>query len=162
MEEKIRVYGPRLFGLCMTLCKNKHDAWDLYQETWLRAYERQNQYDPSRAYEAWLTSICINRYRDYLRRLKIAPFFDLFSSTEEKDMVIEQIPMEGAEDFREVREAVDALPEKFRQAVILFYFQDKDIKRTAEIIGVPEGTVKTRLMKARKLLKEVLQDEWDL
>lgn len=162
MDEKIKVYGPRLFGLCMTLCRNQHDAWDLYQETWLRAYERQSQYDSSRTYESWLTAICVNRYRDYLRRLKIAPFFDLFSTTEEKDMVINEVPEKEKEDFSEVREAVNELPEKFREAVILFYFQDKDIKRTAEIMGVPVGTVKTRLMKARKLLKEVLKDEWDI
>lgn len=162
MEEKIKVYGPRLFGLCMTLCKNTHDAWDLYQETWLRAYERQHQYEPSRPYEGWLTTICVNRYRDYVRRMKIAPFFDFFSSSEEKDMVLGQIPMDTKEDFSEVREAVNALPEKFREAVILFYFEDKDIKRTAEIMRIPEGTAKTRLRKARSMLKEVLQDEWDL
>ncbi len=162
MEDRIRVYGPRLFGLCMTLCRNKHDAWDLYQDTWLRAYEKQQQYEPSRAYEGWLTAICINRYRDYLRRAKIAPFFDLFSSSEEKETAIHQIPIVEKEDFREVREAVDDLPEKFRQVVILFYFEDKDVRKTAEILGVPEGTVKTRLMKARKLLKEVLQDEWNI
>lgn len=162
MEDKIKVYGPRLFGLCMTLCKNKHDAWDLYQETWLRAYERQGQYNSSGTYEGWLTAICVNRYRDYLRRLKIAPFFDWFSSTEEKDVVIQEIPTEETEDYSDIREAVDRLPDKFREAVILYYFEEKDIKRTAEIIGIPVGTVKSRLMKARKLLKEVLQDEWSI
>lgn len=162
MEEKIKVYGPRLFGLCMTLYKNQNDAWDLYQETWLRALEKQSQYKPSRSYEGWLTTICVNRYRDYLRRQKIAPFFDMFSSSEEKDMFINQVPAAEDEDFREVREAVDRLPYKFREAVILFYFEDKDIRRTAEIMEIPVGTAKTRLMKARKLLKEVLQDEWNL
>ena len=77
-------------------------------------------------------------------------------------MVINEVPEKDKEDFSEVRDAVNELPEKFREAVILFYFQDKDIKRTAEIMGVPIGTVKTRLMKARKLLKEVLKDEWDI
>lgn len=76
--------------------------------------------------------------------------------------MLSQIPAETKEDFSEVREAVDKLPEKFREAVILFYFEDKDIKRTAEIMGIPEGTAKTRLMKARGLLKEVLQDEWHI
>ena len=137
MEEKIKVYGPRLFGLCMTLCKNSHDAWDLYQETWLRAYEKQIQYEPSRSYEAWLTAICGNRYRDQLRKSKIAPFFDIFSSTEEKDMIISQIPIVEKEDFREVREAVDKLPDKFREAVILFYFEDKYINIKIPIILTP-------------------------
>jgi RNA polymerase sigma-70 factor (ECF subfamily) len=77
-------------------------------------------------------------------------------------MVINEVPDKEKEDFSEVREAVDKLPDRFREAVILFYFQEKDIKRTAEIMGVPIGTVKTRLMKARKLLKEVLKDEWDI
>lgn len=162
MEDKIKAYGPRLFGLCMTLCKDKHDAWDLYQETWLRAYEKQEQYNPSQSYEGWLTSICVNRYRDYMRRLKIAPFFDMFATTEEKDRIIDHIPMEEKEDFREVREAVDNLPQKLREAVVLFYFEDKDIHKTAECMGIPEGTVKSRLVKARALLKEVLQDEWNL
>ena len=77
-------------------------------------------------------------------------------------MVIAQIPAETKEDFREVREAVEGLPEKLKEAVILFYFEDKDIKRTAEIMGIPVGTVKTRLMKARSMLKEVLEAEWHL
>jgi len=162
MEDRIKVYGPRLFGLCMTLCRNRDDAWDLYQDTWLRAYEKQDNYDSSYTYEGWLTTICVNRYRDVLRRLKIAPFFDLFSTTEDKDRAIEDIPVEEKEDFSEVRHAVDELPEKFREAVILYYFEEKDIRRTAQILKVPEGTVKTRLMKARKLLKEVLKDEWDI
>ena len=77
-------------------------------------------------------------------------------------MVMARIPSDTKEDFREVREAVDGLPQKFREAVILFYFEDKDIKRTAEIMGIPVGTAKTRLMKARQMLKEVLKDEWYL
>lgn len=162
MDDKIKVYGPRLFGLCMTLCRNRDDAWDLYQETWLRAYERQEQYNSSYTYESWLTAICVNRYRDSLRRLKIMPFFTLFATTEEKDKILAEISAQDKEDFSDVRQAVNELPDKFREAVILFYFEDKDIKRTAEIMGVPEGTVKTRLMKARKLLKEVLKDEWSI
>ncbi|MBP3339294.1 MAG: RNA polymerase sigma factor [Lachnospiraceae bacterium] len=162
MEENIKVYGPRLFGLCMTLCKNKEDAWDLYQDTWLRAYERQEQYNSSFAYESWLTAICVNRYRDNLRRQKLAPFLDLFSTTEEKDRMIEEIPAKEKEDFSEIHEAIDTLPHKLREAVILYYFEDKDVGKTAEIMQVPVGTIKTRLMKARKMLKEALLDEWNL
>jgi len=162
MEENIKVYGPRLFGLCMTLCKNKEDAWDLYQDTWLRAYERQEQYNSSFAYESWLTAICVNRYRDNLRRQKLAPFLDLFSTTEEKDRMIEEIPAKEKEDFSEIHEAIDTLPHKLREAVILYYFEDKDVSKTAEIMQVPVGTIKTRLMKARKMLKEALLDEWNL
>ncbi len=162
MEDRIRKYGPRLFGLCMTLLRNREDASDLYQETWLKAWEKQSQYDSSYTYESWLTAICVNRYRDHLRRARLAPFFNLFASSEDKDRTLEAVPVQEKEDYSHVRQAVDELPEKYREAVILFYFRDKDVKETALIMGLPTGTVKTRLMKARKLLKEVLQDEWNL
>lgn len=162
MNNKIKVFGPKLLGLCITLCRNKEDAWDLYQDTWLRAYERQEQYNRSMAYDKWLTAICVNKYRDQLRRQKIAPFLDLFSSTEDKDRAMENVIMEEPEDFSGVREAVNKLPDKYREAVILFYFEEKDTRGTAQIMGIPEGTVKSRLMKARKMLKEVLEDEWNI
>lgn len=58
--------------------------------------------------------------------------------------------------------AVDALPEKLRLTVILFYFRDMDITSTAAVLGIPPGTVKSRLNKARNKLKEVLEHESDL
>ena len=54
---------------------------------------------------------------------------------------------------------MDRLPEKLRVTVILFYFRDMDLAQTAKALGIPVGTVKSRLNHARKLLKEVLQDE---
>ncbi len=162
MEQRIKKYGPRLFGLCMTLCKDAQDAWDLYQDTWLRAYERQMQYRADMPYEGWLTSICVNRYRDIMRRRKLAPFLDVFATTEDKERILESIPTEEVKDYRDVRDAVDHLPARYREAVILYYFEDKDVRRTAETLKIPEGTVKSRLKKARELLKEVLTDEWNL
>ncbi len=162
MDAKIKAYGPRLYGLCMILCKNQQDAWDLYQDTWLRAYEKQTQYKENMSYEAWLTAICVNRYRDILRRIKVSPIFDAFATSDDKEAVFENKAAPQEEDFGDVREAVDKLPKKLREAVILFYFEDKDIKNVAAVLKIPEGTVKTRLMKARKLLKEVLKDEWNI
>ena len=56
-----------------------------------------------------------------------------------------------------MRQAVEGLPEKLRQAVILFYFHQLDLRQTARALGVPEGTVKSRLSRARNQLKEVLR-----
>lgn len=71
-------------------------------------------------------------------------------------------PGTGKSDYGPLYEAVDGLPEKLRLAVILFYFEEMDIAATAQVLGIPEGTVKSRLSKARKLLKEVLGRESDL
>lgn len=161
IDQYIRQYGKRLYGLCLSLCANPHDADDLYQETWLRAVKNISQYDLTREFEPWLTRICVNTYRNVLRRLARSPFLD-FRTNEEKDALLNAIPDTDKPDYSALYTAIDRLPEKYRIAVILFYFQDMDITATAQVMGIPEGTVKSRLSKARKLLKEVLDDETDL
>ena len=162
IDQYIRKYGKRLYGLCLTLCANSFDADDLYQDTWLKAVKNISQYDVNREFEPWLTRICVNTYRNRLRRIMKSPVFDAFSSEEEKTAVMESITVPEAEDYSRLHEAIDRLPEKLRITVILFYFRDMDVGRTSNALNIPPGTVKSRLNKARKLLKEVLSDETDL
>lgn len=161
IDQYIQQYGKRLYGLCLSLCTNTFAADDLYQDTWLRVIKNISQYDPSRAFEPWLTKICVNTYRNTLRRIAKSPLLN-FRTTEEKDALLCAIPVAENPDYSSLYEAIDQLPEKLRVAVILFYFQDMDIAAAAHAAGIPEGTVKSRLSKARKLLKEVLDSETDL
>ena len=72
------------------------------------------------------------------------------------------VPATENPDYSSLYEAIERLPEKYRLVVILFYFEDMDVAATAHAMGIPEGTVKSRLSKARKLLKEVLEHETDI
>jgi len=157
-DQYIKEHGSRLFGLTLKLCKNREDAEDLYQETWVKAYRFFDTYNSEYAFEPWLTGICVNTYRNMLKRNRWRSLLATFQSNEEKDFIVENIPAPQAEDYSEVREAVNALPEKYRVAVILHYYNDMDIRRTAETLGIPEGTVKYHLHKARELLKRSLGD----
>lgn len=161
IDQYIRQYGKRLYGLCLSLCANSFDADDLYQETWLRVVKSISQYDPTKEFGPWLTKICVNTYRNVLRRLTRSPFLD-FRTNEEKDAQINAVPDAEKADYSPLYEAIDRLPEKYRIAVILFYFQNMDVASTAHVMGIPEGTVKSRLSKARKRLKEMLDGETDL
>ncbi len=161
IDEYIRQYGKRLFGLCLSLCGNRHDAEDLYQDTWLKVLKEIRRYDESRPFEPWLTQICVNIYRNELRRLSRAPFVQ-FSSNETRDQLFATLAAPEQKDHLDLYRAIDALPEKIRLTVILFYFRDMDVNQTAQTLGIPPGTVKSRLNKARKLLKEVLTDGTDL
>ena len=161
IDQYIRQYGTRLYGLCLSLCANSFEADDLYQDTWLRAFKSISQYDPSREFEPWLTKICVNTYRNILRRIARSPLLN-FQTSEEKDALLQSVPTPESPDYGSLYETVDRLPEKLRLAVILFYFEDMDIAAAAHVLGVPEGTVKSRLSKARKLLKEMLVHETDL
>ena len=161
MDRYIRKYGKRLNGLCMTLCADKHEADDLYQDTWMKVIRSFDSFDTSKDFEPWLTKLCVNTYRDKLRRISRSPFMS-FMSNESKDAVFSTARAPEGEDYSDLYAAIDQLPEKMRLAIILFYFEDMDISKTAETLGIPSGTVKSRLNKARKLLKEVLTDETDL
>ena len=160
IDQYIQQYGRRLYGLCRSLCSDPFDADDLYQETWLRVVKHISQYDPNREFEPWLTRICVNTYRSTLRRLAKSPLLD-FSNGEEKDRLLASIPAPEKTDYAPLYEAVGQLPEKLRLAVILFYFQGEDLASAAQILHIPVGTAKSRLNKARKLLREVLDDEAD-
>lgn len=159
IDLKIEKYGKRLYGLCLSLCRNPDHAQDLYQETWLRVIQKLDQYDNRLEFEGWLTRICVNLYRDQLRKRNRNRIFDGFSTREEKDALLESIPAKEKEDHRDLHQAVGRLPDKLRITVLLYYFRALDIQSTAAALGVPPGTVKSRLHKAKILLKEVMQDE---
>ncbi len=162
MDQYIRQYGKRLYGLCLTLCARPHDAEDLYQDTWMKALEHLDQYDPARPFLPWVTRICVNTYRSRLRRLARSPVFNGFPTSQEKDDLLSQVPAPEKPDYSPLHQAIDGLPEKLRVAVILYYFQDMDVNSAAQVLGVPPGTVKSRLHKARAKLKEVLGNDPDL
>lgn len=158
IDKYIEQYGQRLYGLCVHLTGNCHDADDLYQETWLKVLRFLTRYDPARDFGPWLTSICVNTYRDLRKKRWRSPFFDLFRDSEEKDAVMERQP-DRKPEYKELREAVESLEEKLRITVILYYFCDMNQMKTAQVLGIPVGTVKSRLNLARKKLKEVMTDE---
>ncbi len=119
IDPKIEKYGKRLYGLCLSLCRNPDHAQDLYQETWLRVIQKLDQYDNQLEFEGWLTRICVNLYRDQLRKRNRIRIFDGFSTREEKDALLESIPAKEKEDHRDLHQAVGRLPDKLRITVLL-------------------------------------------
>ena len=162
INQYIRDYGKRLYGLCLVLCANSYEAEDLYQETWLKVVKYIDRFDSTKEFEPWLTKICVNTYRSTLRRISRSPIFNAFPSTEEKECLLNSVPAPEQKDYSDLYAAIDRLPEKLRITVILFYFKDMEIAAVSDTLGIPPGTVKSRLNKARTKLKEVLTDETDL
>ena len=86
-----------------------------------------------------------------------SPFLS-FSDGERQDLILESVSAPQKEDYTELYDAIGRLPEKLKLAVILFYFHGMDIAATAAALDIPQGTVKSRLNKARRCLKEVLNE----
>ena len=97
-----------------------------------------------------------------LRKLSRSPFFDQFTSNEEKDDFFAQCAVIESTDYSWLHEMIDQLPEKLRLTLILYYFREMSVESTAKVLNIPNGTVKSRLSKARKMLKEALEHETDI
>ena len=153
LDKKIALHGRRLYGLCIKLCGNQYDAEDLYQETWLRVYCKWDKYDDALPFEHWLTAICVNCYRDSLRRNRWEKLIADFPTNQEKDSAVNSIAADEDKENFQLWEAVRRLPEKYRTAIILHYFRGYNVKELSHVLKIPEGTVKYRLHRARELLK---------
>lgn len=159
LDALIQSQGPRLFSLCCRLCRSRGEAEDLYQETLLRGLEQRERLLAAENPGAYLTRICVNLYRDWARRRMLLSFISMEDAPPPN--LHGQFSTAGPEESLEqslVRQAVDTLPEPYRQTVLLYYFCDQSIQQAAAALGVRPGTVKSRLGRGREMLKEVLKD----
>ena len=156
-NQYLEQYGNRLYALCLKLYGGRREeANELYQETWFKAYRAFSSYRQTGEFIAWVTKICVNTYRDMLRRQKRGKAF-VFTAGDDPQAMIDRIPAPVEDEAcRAVREAVEALHEPLRLCVILYYFYGSSVQETAQTLRIPPGTVKSRLSKARELLRKEL------
>jgi RNA polymerase sigma-70 factor, ECF subfamily len=139
--------GARLIRVARALVRCKPAAEDAVQEAILRAWRSIGRYHPNMPFEPWITTILIRECRRALRRgNRNQP------SVTEKDLSV-------ALPDRALFEAIAALPQDVREAVVLHYLHGYNISETAGVMGIPAGTVKSRLFRARKLLAAELKEE---
>lgn len=160
IEPYIAAHGTALTKLCLSLCGNCHDAEDLYQTTWEKAIKNLRRYDTSKPFEKWLFTICVNTYRDIVRRYERKKLIR-FSTGEEQELFISSIPSEDADrdELITLHNAVRALKPQLREVIIMYYFRSYNVAELSEILDIPEGTVKSRLSAAREQLRKELNDE---
>jgi RNA polymerase sigma-70 factor (ECF subfamily) len=162
---------PSLYSAALRMTRNPADAEDLVQETYLRAYRGYGGFTEGTNLKAWLyrilTNTFINRYRAKKRRPEETDFDDVedFYLYRRMGGLEEAKAGRSAEDElmdlfpeQEVKEAVEALPENFRLAVLLADVEGFSYKEIAEILDIPIGTVMSRLHRGRKALQKRLYD----
>lgn len=156
----IAQYGLSLTKLCMSLCSNRHDAEDLYQSTWEKAMKKIKLYDKDKSFEKWLFSICVNTYRDNQKRYENKRVFK-FNTQEEQDRFLSCVPDScvDKDEYIALHQAVSKLSSELKEVIVLYYFRDYSINELSEILTIPPGTVKSRLYKARDILRKELNYE---
>jgi RNA polymerase sigma-70 factor (ECF subfamily) len=164
----IAKYKTPLYKLCIHLHRNNSNAEDLFQDTWIKAFKYMNDFDRSKNFEPWLFTIAINLYKDNYRKVKrwFSKSIDFFD-TSDKNIVMDNIKAttylpeesyDNCQNKKQLQNGIVNLKDEYRMVVILFYYNELKQKEISEILKIPVGTVKSRLNKAKKLLKNYMED----
>lgn len=165
LEKCINVYGRDIYSFCRHVTGSVPEAEELYQDTCLKVVEQLESLDSAGNVKAYCLSVAIriwkNKRRKYAWRKRIAEI-QAAETEEGEDYLKDPRPSAEEQILTEeqnqiVREAVEALPDKVKTIVLLYYMEDFSLAEIAGIAGIPEGTVKSRLYQARRLLKKKLE-----
>ena len=151
-EEIVHRWQGPIVNLAYRFCRDRGRAEEMAQEVFLRAYRSLARWQRKAAFSTWLFAVATNHYCSELRRIPIRTV-GLDEIVEPKDTRAIDGDFEEEDQDRVVRRAVFALPPKYREAIILFYFHEMDIASTARSLALPEGTVKARLSRGREILR---------
>lgn len=151
-ESIVRRWQKPLINLAYRFCRDRGRAEDMAQEAFLRAYRSLASWRRDATFSTWLFALATNLFRSEIRRLP-----PLTAPLDEGVAVLDRRAAEPQMDEerrdRVVRNAVLALPARYRDVLTLFYFHEMDIARSAASLGLPQGTVKARLSRGRDILR---------
>jgi RNA polymerase sigma-70 factor (ECF subfamily) len=150
-----RWQGP-LVNLAYRFTRDRARAEDMAQEAFLRAYRSLGRWRREAAFSTWLFALATNLYRSELKRFP-AIMVPLDRTAELPEARTPDSSLYNGDRDRTVRRAVAALPPRYKEAMILYYFHDMDLESAARTLGVPLGTVKARLSRARRILRGKLE-----
>ena len=159
----------QLFGAALGMTRNRADAEDLVQETYLKAYQKFHQYQPGTNIKAWLYRILTNTYITGYRKAQRSPKrassdtvedWQLADAASHSETGLKSAEVEALEALpsTQLRDALDSLSEEHRMVVLMADVEGMSYKEIAEELGVPMGTVMSRLNRARKNLRASLAD----
>ena len=161
----IERYGREIYSFCLSLAGNQADAEDLYQDSFLSLIRKQSSAAAITNPKSYMLTVVVRRWKDKkrtcARRQRLAPMESL-DELEEKNgnMFVPSTDYQPEQELlereiqREIRQMVSELDEKMKIPVYLYYMEELSVAQISRMLRLPQGTVKSRLRKARTILKE--------
>lgn len=164
LELYMDTYGKDLYSFCCCVTRNRQEADDLYQDTFLKVYEMGEKLEITTNPKSYLMGIAYNLYRNIKRKRSVRQ--RIVGVCVPLDENTERITLDGQltedlmisrEECRIVREAVRKLPDKYRLPILLFYMEELSQAEIAAMLRISESAVKTRVHRAKNILRERLE-----
>jgi RNA polymerase sigma-70 factor (ECF subfamily) len=147
-------YEQKVYRLCCGLLRDRVLAEDSAQESLLRIWKSLAKYDARAALSTWIYTITRNRCLTALERRQVGESLIQRDAGGQLDHAAAAANPEPMAASTSLRALVDGLPERYRQALTLFYFEERSVGEAGAMLGLPDGTVKTNLARGRALLLE--------
>lgn len=152
VEMLVERYHQNLFAVAFNVCKNREDAEEVVQDAFIQYHLKRLDFQSEEHIRAWLIRVTINKAKNAARTF----WWRHRTSLEETMAALTFDDQESERLF----EAVKALPQKYRIVVHLFYYEDYSVHEMAELLSLSESNVKTRLSRARAMLRDTLKEVW--
>lgn len=163
LVELMNQYGDYLLRMAYLLIKDHQRAEEAVQDTFISAFEKINQLEKEEHLKSWLTTITINRCRQQMRKWSfkhIFPDIETIERTQQADRIDSpEADLLAVEWNENLTAAIHALDYKYREVITLFYFNELKLAEIAASTNIKENTIKSRLKRAKKLLKDHLLKE---
>lgn len=148
----IKRYETDMFRFAKSIVGNQVDGEDAMQESILKAYEKIDTLRSRRKFKPWIFQILANECYKILRNQKKQEVTDPFQFPETKSVMIEN-------EDGEILSYILKMPKQYQEVLILYYYDEFSVKEIADILDIPQGTVKSRLARGRKQLRNLLEME---
>lgn len=152
VESLIARYHQNLFAVAFNVCKNREDAEEVVQDAFIQYHLKNRDFQNEEHIRAWLIRVTINKAKNATRT-----FWRRNRTSLAETMMT--LPFENQES-EWLFEVVMGLPQKYRIVIHLFYYEAYSIQEIAEILHLSEANVKTRLSRARAMLRDTLKEVW--
>lgn len=166
-EKLLEKYRGPVFSICLRMVRNRDDAEDLAQDVFIKIFNILDRYNPSFPFSSWLYRITSNLCIDFLRKNK-RTVFSLDKPVDGDDgEMFRQLPSDGIGPHRKMElkeemlileKAIERLPDHYRMIVLLRHQEHLSYDEISETLGIPLGTVKARIHRARKTIVDFFRD----
>jgi len=161
----VRRWESPIRNLCVRMTGDLHKGQDLTQEAFVRVFEKRSQYQPDAKFSTWLWRIALNLCYDEQRRIKRRGETAL--ENEEGEAIVEPVAdasgpadqAEAGERAEMVRRALVRLPETYRTVLVLRHYEGLKFREIADVLDIPEGTVKSRMVEALEQMERLLKND---
>ena len=154
------MYASRMYAVCLRYCSDKDAAKDILQDGFIKVFDHISQFRSSGSLEGWIRRIIVNTALEKFRKAKRIHFTDQFPELSEQEAEVSEEQYDHEISMEDLMEMVQQLPDQYRYVFNLYVFEDMTHKEIAERLEIAEGTSKSDLSRARKILQREIKNKY--